>query len=87
MSIFLFQPVRFVSDIGGAMGLFLGASLLSVLEIFQMIMEVVIHMRRPKQTYNSEPIKTSVTTVTPHNQYNDTFSPVKEHLNKPSSLS
>ncbi|XP_045177052.2 amiloride-sensitive sodium channel subunit beta-like [Mercenaria mercenaria] len=63
-----YKAVRFVSDIGGAMGLFLGASLLSILELFQLILEVVLHARKPKQTQPSE--------ATRREQQNGNFSPV-----------
>ncbi|XP_045176271.2 FMRFamide-activated amiloride-sensitive sodium channel-like [Mercenaria mercenaria] len=39
-----YTPVRFVSDIGGAAGLFMGISLLSFFEVLQLILEIVLHL-------------------------------------------
>ena len=41
--------MRFVSDIGGAMGLFLGASLLSFVEGLQLVLELVLFMFRGRK--------------------------------------
>ena len=43
---YLFQSVRFLSDIGGAMGLFMGASVLSCVELLQLLLEILLYMRR-----------------------------------------
>lgn len=43
--LFLFQSVRFLSDIGGAMGLFLGASVLSFVEAVQLILEIFLYIK------------------------------------------
>ncbi|WAR09305.1 SCNuncharacterized [Mya arenaria] len=40
----LYNPVRFLSDIGGAMGLYTGASLLTYVEILQVIPEIIIYL-------------------------------------------
>ena len=48
--LFVFQSVRFLSDIGGAMGLFLGASVLSFVEILQLILEMVLFLFRANHT-------------------------------------
>jgi len=47
----LYGPVRFLSDIGGTMGLFTGASVLTYCEIFHVMLEIGIFCfkkRRPK---------------------------------------
>ncbi|KAL4239574.1 hypothetical protein ACF0H5_000385 [Mactra antiquata] len=40
----LYEGVRFLSDIGGTLGLFLGASVLSIVEVLQVIMEIILHL-------------------------------------------
>ncbi|XP_048747868.2 degenerin deg-1-like [Ostrea edulis] len=42
----LYDGFRFLSDIGGTMGLFLGASLLSFVEIIQLLVELLNYLRR-----------------------------------------
>lgn len=39
------QGYRFLSDIGGALGLFLGASTLSFVELVQLMVEILNHFR------------------------------------------
>lgn len=36
--------MRFISDVGGAMGLFLGTSVLSLFELLQLILELVKYL-------------------------------------------
>ncbi|KAL4240209.1 hypothetical protein ACF0H5_001003 [Mactra antiquata] len=47
----LYQGVRFLSDIGGAMGLFLGASVLSLVEFAQLVLEIILHLRVKCSSY------------------------------------
>jgi len=50
----LYNTVRFLSDIGGAMGLFTGASALTYFEILQVIVEIGIFFRnRRRSTVNN----------------------------------
>ncbi|XP_060598499.1 acid-sensing ion channel 4-A-like [Ruditapes philippinarum] len=41
----LYEPVRFLSDIGGTMGLFLGASALTFVEILQLVLELILFIK------------------------------------------
>ncbi|XP_060579534.1 uncharacterized protein LOC132736423 [Ruditapes philippinarum] len=41
----IYEPVRFLSDIGGTMGLFLGASALTFVEILQLVLELILFMK------------------------------------------
>ena len=42
---FYWQGFQFVSDIGGALGLFMGASILSFVEVFQFLLEILNLLR------------------------------------------
>ncbi|XP_060580389.1 FMRFamide-activated amiloride-sensitive sodium channel-like [Ruditapes philippinarum] len=44
-----YTTVRFICDIGGAMGLFIGVSVLSMFEILQLIFEVIIYFQDRKK--------------------------------------
>ncbi|KAL4239590.1 amiloride-sensitive sodium channel [Mactra antiquata] len=55
----LYEGVRFLSDIGGAMGLFLGASVLSMVEVAQLVLEIFLHLRHKYCNKN----KTRVTSL------------------------
>ena len=47
----LYNTLRFLSDIGGAMGLYMGASVLTYVEILQVALEVFLLVKRKmKQT-------------------------------------
>ncbi|XP_060554639.1 degenerin mec-10-like [Ruditapes philippinarum] len=50
----LYNTERFLSDIGGAMGLFVGASVLTCVEILQVCLEILLWFRRRRQTDNYE---------------------------------
>ncbi|KAK3580736.1 hypothetical protein CHS0354_005746, partial [Potamilus streckersoni] len=39
----LYEATRFLSDIGGALGLFTGASVLTIVELLQLIAEIIIY--------------------------------------------
>lgn len=41
----LYDEYRFLADIGGTLGLFLGASLLSFVELFELLVEILNHFR------------------------------------------
>lgn len=44
-----YSTVRFICDIGGAMGLFIGVSLLSLFEVLQLILEIVLYLVQRKK--------------------------------------
>ena len=69
-----FQGVRFLSDIGGAMGLFMGASVLSFVEVLQLILEIVLFLSRAKVTTNL------VKTIPQHELRKDSIFPTQEKL-------
>lgn len=46
----LYNTERFLSDIGGALGLYVGASFLTCVELLQVILEVVLHLRNKRKT-------------------------------------
>ncbi|KAL4218059.1 hypothetical protein ACF0H5_022797 [Mactra antiquata] len=48
-----YSPVRFISDIGGAVGLFLGCSLLSLFEILQLLLEIILYLCHRENTPTS----------------------------------
>ncbi|XP_060598498.1 amiloride-sensitive sodium channel subunit alpha-like [Ruditapes philippinarum] len=47
----MYESVRFLSDIGGAMGLFLGASVLSFVEFVQLILEVFLFLKHKNERH------------------------------------
>ncbi|XP_060588552.1 degenerin unc-8-like [Ruditapes philippinarum] len=52
----LYESVRFLSDIGGAMGLFLGASVLSLVEVLQLLLEIVLYIWGRLSARNVTPV-------------------------------
>ena len=48
----LYNTERFLSDIGGAMGLFVGASVLTCVEILQVCLEILLWFRRRRPRYD-----------------------------------
>ncbi|WAR07479.1 SCNNG-like protein [Mya arenaria] len=52
----LYNTVRFLSDIGGAMGLYMGASLLTYVELLHVLLEIILHLRTRRKT-TIEPFK------------------------------
>ncbi|KAL5016079.1 hypothetical protein ScPMuIL_005668 [Solemya velum] len=53
----LYDTTRFVSDIGGTLGLFMGASLLSAVEVLQLIVEFTLLIwRRAQHNHNVQPM-------------------------------
>lgn len=51
---------QFISDIGGALGLFMGASILSFVEVFQFLIEI-LNLMRNKFFAKRDPALTPVT--------------------------
>ncbi|KAL3869719.1 hypothetical protein ACJMK2_042368 [Sinanodonta woodiana] len=51
-----YQIERFLADIGGASGLFIGASILSAMELFELIVEIFLHMCKKKIGLNSNSV-------------------------------
>ena len=53
--IYCFQPTQFLSDVGGAIGLWIGLSVLAFCEIFQLITELIGYgIHRVKKNQNRE---------------------------------
>ncbi|XP_060598496.1 FMRFamide-activated amiloride-sensitive sodium channel-like isoform X2 [Ruditapes philippinarum] len=49
----IYEPVRFISDIGGTIGLFLGASALTFVELLQLVLELILFIKPKNQNVNS----------------------------------
>lgn len=62
---YLFQSVRFLSDIGGAMGLFMGASVLSCVELLQLLLEIVCFCLRRCCGKRTAKVRSAVTDKQP----------------------
>lgn len=56
---------QFISDIGGALGLFMGASILSFVEVFQFLIEI-LNLLRNKFFAKRDPALTPVTELSFH---------------------
>ncbi|KAK3592887.1 hypothetical protein CHS0354_004113 [Potamilus streckersoni] len=57
----LYQIERFLADIGGASGLFIGASILSAMELFELIVEIFLHVWKKGKGLNSNSVNTVLT--------------------------
>ena len=60
-----FQVFHFLSDIGGTLGLFLGASLMSFVEIVQLILEILNYFRNKCSKDKPKVKKKNCTSVEP----------------------
>ncbi|XP_045176235.2 FMRFamide-activated amiloride-sensitive sodium channel-like [Mercenaria mercenaria] len=52
-----YTTVRFICDIGGAMGLFIGVSILSLFEVLQLILELVLYLKDRKLNDGLSPVE------------------------------